>query len=141
MKNYEYFSGANVVVSIGNKELIECAGLSYVVQTSDQPVYGYASTQFDAVLNGREIVQGNFLVNYRESSYINNMLSNNNKGLMNNRFGIFFNINVRFGRRADNMNETIVNCRLLSRGTTIQISDQVILEEYSFIAQKIRYSK
>ena len=124
------------------KELIECAGLSYVVQTSDQPVYGYASTQFDAVLNGREIIQGNFLVNYRKSSYIDNMLTNNsNSKNMNNRFGRFFDIKVRFGIKRDNMNETIVNCRLLSRGTTIQISDQVILEEYSFIAQYIDYTK
>ena len=75
--NYEYFSGANVEIEFANadkggeyKKVYECAGISYSIQNSQQPVYGYASTQFDAMLPGREIVQGNFVVNYVKPDYI-----------------------------------------------------------------------
>ena len=78
MTNYEYFSGANVSIKIDEKDLIECAGISYVVQSSSQPVYSYASTKFDLMLNGREMVQGNFLVNYKNPDQVLNLLIGNN---------------------------------------------------------------
>ena len=93
MTNYEYFSGANVKISftpinefnenlILPKEVIECAGISYSYQNSSQPVYSYASSRFDAVLPGREIIQGTFLVNYISPNYIIDIL----KGKENNEF-------------------------------------------------------
>ena len=61
---YKYFSGANVVVDLGGSQLIECAGISFVVNESNQPVYGYASHLYDVVLPGRRIIQGSFVVNF-----------------------------------------------------------------------------
>jgi len=137
MTNYAYFSGANVTIEINNEKAIECAGISYVVQTSDQPIYGYASTQFDLVLNGREIVQGNFLLNLKQKSQLESNFGLSDTDNIDNVFGNYFDIDINFGKNA--RMETLSNCRLLSRGTTIQISEQVILEEYSFVAQFISY--
>ncbi len=135
MTDYAYFSGANVTIVLGGEDLIECAGISYVVQTSDQPIYGFASTQFDLILNGREIVQGNFLLNLKKKSQLEDRLGLTSESNINSVFGNYFDINIVFGK-VERV-ETLNNCRLLSRGTTIQISEQVILEEYSFVAQFI----
>ncbi|MAH50881.1 hypothetical protein CMI37_34010 [Candidatus Pacearchaeota archaeon] len=149
--NYEYFSGANVKISFKNVDLsnspdievIECAGLSYSVQNSQQPIYGYSSTQFDAMLPGREIVQGNFVLNYIKPDYLlTDVLKNplNQEGSRELSFNGFladsFDITVRFG----NKNQiTIKNCYLISRGQTIQISEQVLLEEYGFLGRTLSY--
>lgn len=137
MTNYAYFSGANVTILLSGNDLIECAGISYVVQTSDQPIYGFASTQFDLILNGREIVQGNFLLNLKKKSELEGALGLKEEDNINSVFGNYFDIDIFFGN--ETRMETLSNCRLLSRGTTIQISEQVILEEYSFVAQFISY--
>jgi hypothetical protein len=48
-----------------------------------------------------------------------------------------FDITVRFG----NKNQiTIKNCYLISRGQTIQISEQVLLEEYGFLGRTLNYN-
>ena len=50
-----------------------------------------------------------------------------------------FDIEIKFGEETDGntRNIKLSNCFLIGRGQTIQIDDQVILEEYQFIAQKI----
>ena len=80
--NYQYFSGANAYVNVktsdGNdtsKRMIECAGISYSTSSSQQPVYGYASHLYDAMLPGRVIVQGTFVVNYTEPFYVEKLLN------------------------------------------------------------------
>ena len=175
--SYSFFSGANVLIKIGEAVLLECAGISFGQQESKQPIYGYASREFDAVLIGRKIVQGTFVINYTDSRYLEkillgedailqetvggNRLDFNNKGLTG------FNLDVIYGSsntttgsiaaasqseqsfsrvsvaktRTDAVENKVdlrlVNCHLLGRSQTIQINDQVILEEYSFIARRI----
>ena len=63
-RNYEYHSGANVVISLNDQELIECVGISYNVIDSSTPIYGYSSRLFDAVAPGQKVIQGSFVVNY-----------------------------------------------------------------------------
>tara|TARA_Y100001937_G_C7081902_1_gene313420 strand:- start:208 stop:666 length:459 start_codon:yes stop_codon:yes gene_type:complete len=146
MTNYQYFSGANVSVQIDDEPLVECAGISYVVQSSSQPVYSYASTKFDLMLNGREMIQGNFLVNYTEPDNVLRKIS----GIWNTdikikdlseSFSYYFDIEIQFGDNSNpnfEMNKQIIkDCRIISRGKTIQISDQVLLEEYTFIGRNI----
>jgi hypothetical protein len=148
--NYEYFSGANVAISFKNvdadnlyKEVIECAGLSYSIQNSQQPVYGYASTQFDAMLPGREIIQGNFVVNYIKPDYLltdilgqpHNVIGSNIMSF-NGFLTDAFDIKVSFGKDNDIIIKT---CYIISRGQTIQISEQVILEEYGFIGRSLEF--
>lgn len=135
MNNYQYFSGANTYIEFNNNKLIECAGISYSLQNSQQPIYGYGSTVFDAVLPGREIIQGNFVINYTEPNYIVNLL-----GGTIATFNTFllpkFDIKIMFGN--DNKKSRIIqSCFLVSMGQSIQISEQVILEEYSFIGRNL----
>lgn len=132
--NYSYFSGANTSVYIGDKLLVECAGISFSYQNSRQPVYGYASDKFDAMLPGRIIIQGNFLVNFIDSKYLLEFLAPKQNGL--NNLTQSFDIKVEFGDSSEKNSITINSCYIISRGQTVQISDQVILEEYGFIARE-----
>lgn len=135
MNNYQYFSGANTFIEVNNKKLIECAGISYSLQNSQQPIYGYSSTVFDAVLPGREIIQGNFVINYTEPNYIVNLLGGTTSTL--NTFLLpKFDIKIVFGND-NNKSRIIQSCFLISMGQSIQISEQVILEEYSFIGRNL----
>ena len=138
--NYEYFSGANVTVEVveggARRRVVECAGLSYSVSTSRQPVYGYNSETFDVMLPGRIIVQGNLVVNFIEPNYLEKTIYGDVKRARNDKYnGPAFNINVVFGERK--YGETIIDCYLISSGKTVQINEQVILEEYAFIGKSV----
>ena len=147
-----YFSGANVKVSIKNtyedslstyNHLEECAGLSYSLSNSQQPVYGYASNRFDAMLPGREIIQGNFLINYTEPNYMLKKLGflNNYSGTIsyNGLVGPAFNLKIEFLERSKSKAIIIENCYIMGVGQTAQISDQPIIDEYSFIGRSLSY--
>ena len=141
MNGYEYYSGANVLVYLDGKEITECAGISYVVQNSQQPVYGYSSELYDMVLPGRTIVQGNLLINYVEPNYLLSLIygsnPNTSTGQDYNYLTNYFNIRINFGQDNNKNNEIIKRCKIISRGTTVQISEQVILEEYNFVGRSI----
>ena len=149
-----YFAGPNVSVSIQLSEpsslefngdikvLEECAGISYVLNNSQQPVYGYASTNFDAMLPGREVIQGNLLLNHTSPTPFYNVLSGSTgagdegvisyNGFLNDPFNIY----IKF--KEDH--QIVINyCYIFSRGETIQISEQGIIEEYSFIGRNLSY--
>lgn len=135
MNNYQYFSGANTYIEVNGNKLIECAGISYSLQNSQQPIYGYGSTVFDAVLPGREIIQGNFVINYTEPNYIVNLLGGT-VATFNTFLLPKFDIKIMFGN--DRTKSRIIqSCFLVSMGQSIQISEQVILEEYSFIGRNL----
>jgi hypothetical protein len=148
-----YFAGPNVIVKItksepGNgleppMELEDCAGISYVLNNSQQPIYGYASTNFDAMLPGREVVQGTLLLNHTGPKPFYDTLNPSESreptegqisynGLLNEPIDI----HIQFGN-----NHTIVinYCYIFSRGETVQVSDQGIIEEYSFIGRSLSY--
>ena len=149
-----YFSGANVKVEIKKsisettetwQELDECAGLSYSVSNSQQPVYGYGSHRFDAMLPGREIIQGNLLVNYTKPNYFVDKFQNfsktdlKQKQISFNSFLTFaFDLKITFLHAEENC-LFIEDCYIISKGQSIQITDQVILDEFSFIARSISY--
>lgn len=67
---YEYFCGANVVVEIENFPVLEAAGVTYSIQESKAPIYGYSSRWFDAVARGQVIVRGSIVVNYVHQDYL-----------------------------------------------------------------------
>ena len=139
MSNYSYYSGANVSIYVNEEELLECAGISFSYQNSRQPIYGYNSTLFDAMLPGREIIQGNFLINYVEANYLLKKLKNDNSDIYSyNPLTLpGFEIKIQFGSE-DNFNYQILkDCHIISMGKSIQITEQVIVEEYGFIARNI----
>jgi hypothetical protein len=149
-----YFAGPNVTVLISRaepltdsnvpKRLEECAGVSYVLNNSQQPIYGYASTNFDAMLPGREVVQGTLLLNHRGPKPFYDVLNSSESreptrgqisynGLLNEPIDI----HIQFG---NNHHTIIINyCYIFSRGETVQVSDQGIIEEYSFIGRSLSY--
>ena len=69
-RNYEYHSGTNVVISLNDKELLDCVGISYSAIDSSTPIYGYSSRLFDAVAPGQKVIQGSFVVNYVQPNYV-----------------------------------------------------------------------
>jgi hypothetical protein len=71
---YSYFSGANCFVKLNGMPALEMAGISYQVQESTQPIYGYSSRIFDAVAMGQKIVRGNFVINFVSPNYIARMI-------------------------------------------------------------------
>jgi hypothetical protein len=70
MPGFDYFCSANVLVYIGDRPLLEAAGLSYDVQESKRPIYGYSSRMFDAVARGNVLVSGEILINYVHQDYL-----------------------------------------------------------------------
>ena len=132
---YKYFSGANVTVLLDGESLIECAGISFVVNESTQPAYGYASHLYDVVLPGRRVIQGNFVINFtneqEKNSFISDLYSDDSFGRSK-----LFNLVINYGNDSTEFLE-ITSCFLISRGQTIQVSEQVILEEYGFIGRNI----
>lgn len=135
---YKYFSGANVQVTIGDEKLIECAGISFSVNESNQPAYGYASHLYDAVLPGRRIIQGTFVVNFQLEDDQHDLVKNT---LMTTSFletQTLFDINVSYGSIPQHQKDLkLKDCFLVSRGQSIQISENVILEEFGFVARNL----
>ena len=135
---YKYFSGANVQVTIGDEKLIECAGISFSVNESNQPAYGYASHLYDVVLPGRRIIQGTFVVNFQLEDDQHDLVKNT---LMTTSFlekQTLFDISVSYGLILKHQKDLkLKDCFLVSRGQSIQISENVILEEFGFIARNL----
>ena len=67
---FEYFCGANVIVSVAGMPLLEAAGISYQAEDSKMPIYGYSSRHYDAVADGQVIVRGTLLVNFVHQDYL-----------------------------------------------------------------------
>lgn len=67
---FEYFCGANVIVSVNSMPILEAAGISYEARDSKMPIYGYSSRHYDAVAAGQVIVSGTLLVNYVHQDYL-----------------------------------------------------------------------
>jgi len=130
--SYEYFSGANIKLYFGSHEL-DAVGVSYQISYSKQPIYSYFSRKFDAVLDGKHLVQGKFVINFKNPKeieskkdyFIGEDLSSINQ---------FFDIKIDFGSGKEILLKT---CFIIGYGQTIQIDDTVILTEYSFAAREI----
>lgn len=133
--SYEYFCGANIFLYIGDNEL-DAVGISYQVTYSKQPIYSYFSRLYDAVLDGKEMVQGKFVLNFSSNKVVQSILSTNGEISSLSEAGLF-DISIQFGNTNTSQKIVLKNCFILGHGQTIQIDDTVILTEYSFIARNI----
>lgn len=70
MANYQYFSGANVIIRVGAQPILEVAGISYQETDTQMPIYGYGSRYFDAVAPGQKIIKGSFVINFVRPDYL-----------------------------------------------------------------------
>lgn len=78
---YSYFSGANVFIKINGIPALETAGITYSVQESTAPIYGYSSRIFDAVAMGQKIIRGSFVINFIAPNYIARIIELGRAGL------------------------------------------------------------
>lgn len=67
---FEYFCGANVLIKIGNVPILEASGISFSINESKFPLYGYSSRHYDAVAHGRVLVNGNIAINFVHQDYL-----------------------------------------------------------------------
>lgn len=77
----EFFSGANVKVYFGDVWLDQIAGISYVLQENVAPIYGFKSYTFDRISRGTRYVQGEFVINFTENGYMQNILDKIRTGM------------------------------------------------------------
>ncbi len=154
---YEYFCGANTKVSLVSKNtdgkdniFDDIVGINYSINYNPQPVYGYCSTYFDAVLKGRELIQGTILANANadRGDLIKALIPEETLKKMRdtNRFvnidysaTLTFDINIDFGSSVQTTNSCIVlkNCFIISKGRSIQSNADVIVDEYNFFSRDI----
>ena len=66
----EYYSGAQVRVYFGHLLIDEIASIEWAGTSTKRPVYGYASTTFDAVAQGQYLCQGAFLMPFKEVGFL-----------------------------------------------------------------------
>lgn len=67
---FEYFSGANILVRVGDMPILEAAGLSVSIAESKRPIYGYSRRFFSAVASGQVLAQGQLAINYVHQDYL-----------------------------------------------------------------------
>jgi hypothetical protein len=139
--SYLYFSGANIKLFINNSEL-DAVGISYQVSYSKQPVYSYYSNKFDAVLEGKHIIQGRFVINFKKTIDIFSEIKTKGESLSTDEVPVdlsqvdFFDIEIKF---QENKVLKLKSCFIMGHGQSIQIDDNVILTEYNFIGREIEH--
>ena len=67
---FDYYSGSQISVWFGNIFIDDIASIQWQRQQNKKPIYGYASQEFDAVANGTVIIQGSFIINFRQSGFL-----------------------------------------------------------------------
>ena len=68
---YDYFCGTNARVFFGDIWVDDIVTIQYSVRQDKEPIYGYASQNFDAIARGVVIVQGSFTIAFKEMGYLN----------------------------------------------------------------------
>lgn len=66
----QYFTGVQASIWIGEAWVTECFGISFQATQNLIPIFGYASTTFDAVAKGRVLIQGSFEINFIDEGYM-----------------------------------------------------------------------
>lgn len=68
---YDYFCGTQSKVFFGDIWVDDIVTIQYNVKQDKEPIYGYASQNFDAVARGVILVQGSFTIAFKEMGYLN----------------------------------------------------------------------
>ena len=67
---YDWFSGSQINLMIGDVLIDSCVGLQFKVDQSKTPVYGYASQYYSFAADGKVLVQGSFSIAFKEAGYL-----------------------------------------------------------------------
>jgi len=76
LQSFSYHSGAQISVWFDDIWVNDISSISWQYSQEKRPLYGYASSYFDAVARGQVMVQGNFTVNFRQEGYIRFVIDN-----------------------------------------------------------------
>jgi len=66
----EYYSSSQACIYFGDIWIDEITGIQYQIEHSKTPIYGYASTLYDAMVRGPLLVRGSFTINFKEAGYL-----------------------------------------------------------------------
>lgn len=69
-----HYTGANVSIRIGPNNLTQAFGISWSVQQTKRPIYGYHDQYFSGVSDGIIIVQGQLFLNFVHPGYLSSVL-------------------------------------------------------------------
>jgi hypothetical protein len=67
---FDYYSGSQITIWFGDVMLDDVNSIQWTRSQNKKPIYGYASQQFDAVAKGTVIIQGSFIINFRQAGYM-----------------------------------------------------------------------
>jgi len=67
---YDWFSGSQINVMIGDVLIDNSVAISFSVQQSKTPVWGYGSQYYSFVAPGKVIVQGSLTIAFKETGYL-----------------------------------------------------------------------
>jgi hypothetical protein len=70
-----YFTATQARMYIGNLFIEELAGVQFVLQGNKVPIFGYASEVFDAIANGKTLVQGQIMLHFISEGYLYTVLN------------------------------------------------------------------
>ena len=73
---FSYYSGSQISIWFGDIWVEDINEISFQYSQQKRPIYGYASQYFDAVAEGQVLIQGNFVVNFKEKGYISYIINN-----------------------------------------------------------------
>ena len=66
----DYYSGANVSITLGPCLLTQCAGVEFTLEQTKRPIFGYNSQYFDAIAKGIVNIQGQLYLNFISPRYL-----------------------------------------------------------------------
>jgi len=67
---YDWFSGSQIGVMIGDVLIDGAIAISFQVEQSKTPIYGYANQYYSFVADGHVLVQGTLTVAFKEAGYL-----------------------------------------------------------------------
>lgn len=67
---YDWFSGSQINIMLGDVVIDSAVGISFNIQQTKTPVYGYASQYYKFVADGHVLVQGNLTIAFKETGYL-----------------------------------------------------------------------
>jgi hypothetical protein len=67
---FDFYSGSQITIWFGNILIDDINSIQWSRSQGKRPIYGYASQQFDSVAQGTVIIQGNFVINFRQKGYL-----------------------------------------------------------------------
>jgi hypothetical protein len=73
-QNIQYVSAPQANIYFNGILIDECYDIQYAYREAKEPVYGYLSQHFDAVLRGTVIITGALTINYKHDQYLTKVL-------------------------------------------------------------------